>query len=101
MNTHKVQVLEIDDILDELLGDDKDSNEQLADELSLTGWTFGDTPYTLVKLLDFHAWLQEVVDENLVAGLYSRSQLDILAPFLNPIHELMKQDVYVNLEAMR
>lgn len=94
MNTHKVQVLEIDDILDELLGDDKDSIEQLADELSLTGWTFGDTPYTLVTLHDFHAWLQEVVAENLVHGLYARSQLDGLAPFLT-------QDVYVNLEAMR
>jgi hypothetical protein len=94
MNTHKVQVLEIDDILDELLGDDMDSMEQLSDEMTLTGWTFGDTPYTLVTLKDFHAWLQEVVDENLVDGLYARSQLDGLAPFLT-------QDVYVNLEAMR
>ena len=94
MNTHKVQVLEIDDIFDELLGDDKDSIDQLADELSLTGWTFGDTAYTLVPLRSIHAWLQEVVDERLVGGLYSRSQLDVLAPFL-------KQDIYVNLEAMR
>jgi len=94
MNTHKVQVLENDDILDELFGDDTDSMDQLADEMALTGWTFGDTPYTLVTIQDFHAWIQEVVDEKLVAGLHSRSQLDILAPFL-------KQDVYVNLEALR
>ena len=94
MNTHKVQVLEIDDIFDELLGDDKDSIEQLADELSMTGWTFGDTPYTLVTLHGLHDWLQDVVDEQLVGGLYSRSQLDVLAPFL-------KQDIYVNLEAIR
>ena len=94
MNTHKVQVLEIDDIFDELLGDDKDSIEQLAEALACTGWTFGDTPYTLVTLHDFHAWLQEVVDEEMVSGLYARSQLDVLAPFL-------KQDIYVNLEAMR
>jgi len=96
MNTHKVQVLEIDDILDELFGDDKDSMDQLADEMTLTGWTFGDTPYTLVTIQDFHAWIQDVVDEKLVAGLHSRSQLDILAPFLGE-----DQDVYVNLEALR
>jgi len=96
MNTHKVQVLEIDDVLDELFGDDKDSMDQLADEMALTGWTFGDTPYTLVTIQDFHAWIQDVVDENLVAGLYARSQLDILAPFLGE-----DQDVYVNLEAVR
>jgi hypothetical protein len=95
MNTYKVQVLEIDDILDELFGDDKDSMDQLADEMTLTGWTYGDTPYTLVRIRDFHAWLQDVVDENLVAGLYARSQLDILAPFLS------NEDVYVNLEALR
>ena len=94
MNTYKVQVLEIDDIFDELLGDDKDSIEQLADALACASWTFGDTPYTLVTLLDFHAWLQEVVDEELVSGLYSRSQLDVL-----PL--LLKQDIYVNLESMR
>jgi hypothetical protein len=96
MNTHKVQVLEIDDILDELFGDDTDSMDQLADEITLTGWTFGDTPYTLVRTRDFHAWLKDVVDGNLVAGLYARSQLDILAPFLGE-----DQDVYVNLEALR
>ena len=94
MNTHKVQVLDIADIFDELLGDDKDSIEQLLDELSMTGWTFGDTPYTLVTLHGLHDWLQDVVDEQLVGGLYSRSQLDVLAPFL-------KQDIYVNLEAIR
>ena len=94
MNTHKVQVLDIGDIFDELLGDDKDSIEQLLDELSLTGWTFGDTPYTLVTLHGLHDWLQDVVDEQLVGGLYARSQLDVLAPFL-------KQDIYVNLEAHR
>ena len=94
MNTHKVQVLDIADIFDELLGDDKDSIEQILDELSLTGWTFGDTPYTLVTLHGLHDWLQDVVDEQLVDGLYARSQLDVLAPFL-------KQDIYVNLEAYR
>jgi hypothetical protein len=96
MNTHKVQVLEIDDILDELFGDDKDSIDKLTDEMTLTGWTFGDTPYTLVRIRDFHAWLKDVVDENLVHGLYSRSQLDILAPFIGE-----EQDVYVNVEASR
>ena len=96
MNTHKVQVLEIDDILDELFGDDKDSIDKLTDEMTLTGWTFGDTPYTLVRIRDFHAWLKDVVDENLVHGLYSWSQLDILAPFIGE-----EQDVYVNVEASR
>ena len=95
MNTHKVQVIDIDDILDALFfADDIGSREQLLDELSLTGWTFGDTPYTLVTLHGLHDWLQDVVDEQLVGGLYARSQLDVLAPFL-------KQDIYVNLEAHR
>jgi hypothetical protein len=96
MNTHKVQVLEIDDVLDELFGDDKDSMDQLADEMTLTGWTFGDTPYTLVRVWDFYVWLKEVVDENLVAGLYAQNQLDILAPYRAEV-----LDVYVNLEAKR
>jgi len=97
MNTHKVQVLEIDDVLDELFfQDDVDSRDQVLHELAMTDWTFGDTPYTLVHVDDFYVWLKEVVDENLVDGLYDRNQLDILAPFLGE-----DQHVYVNLEAGR
>jgi len=96
MNTHKVQVLEIDDIMDALFfQDDVGSRDQVLDELAMTDWTYGGTPYTLVTVQDFHAWIQDVVDEHLVAGLYARSQLDILAPFLGE-----DQNVYVNLEAM-
>ena len=98
MKPHTLQVIDIDDILDELFGDDVDSMNQLVDELAMASWSYGDTPYeiavassTLVDIDAFIEFLRDCVSNEIVGSLTNEQ--------VNTIQALIPVDIYVNLEA--
>ena len=92
MKPYTLQVIDIDDILDELFGEDVDSMNQLVDELAMTNWTYGDTTYTLVDIYAFIEFLRDCVSNQIVATL-TNEQVEAL-------NAAIPVDIYVNLEAM-
>ena len=94
MKPHTVQVIDIDDILDELFGEDVDSMEQITEELSMGDWTYGSNAASLVEMGDFISFLADCVDNKICQTLTSYEQID------NVLGQYDKETMYyVDLEA--
>ena len=90
MKSYNLEVIDIDTILHELFGEDIDSIDQIIDELNISGWTYGDTPYTLVDIDAFLEFLQACADNEICQTLTQET--------VNYLRENIPVDVYVNLE---
>lgn len=106
MKSYNLEVIDMDTILHELFGEDIDSIDQIIDELNISGWTYGDTPYTLVAiaafavtpytLVDIDAFLeflQDCADNEICQTLTQET--------VNYLRENIPVDVYVNLEGTK
>ena len=93
MKSYNLEVIDIDTILHELFGEDIDSIDQIIDELNISGWTYGDTPYTLVDIDAFLEFLQACADNEICQTLTQET--------VNYLRENIPVDVYVNLEGIK
>lgn len=93
MKSYNLEVIDIDTILHELFGEDIDSIDQIIDELNISGWTYGDTPYTLVDIDAFLEFLQACADNEICQTLTQET--------VNYLRENIPVDVYVNLEGTK
>ena len=93
MKSYNLEVIDIDTILHELFGVDTDSIDQIIDELNISGWTYGDTPYTLVDIVAFLEFLQYCVD---TTSPYALTQETV-----NYLRENIPVGVYINLEGSK
>jgi len=91
MKMHTVQVVEIDQILDALFKDDAESMNKVVEYLIESGWTFGDTCYTLVNSDAFLEFLYECVPY--IPALTTEQ--------IEHLRDMIPAEVYVNLEAQR
>ena len=119
MKSYNLEVIDIDTILHELFGVDSDSIDQIIDELNISGWTYGDTqytirrirserhehrlraervvvsdtPYTLVDIDAFLEFLQDCVDNEICQTLTQET--------VNYLRENIPVGVYINLEGSK
>ncbi len=93
MKSYNLEVIDIDTILHELFGVDPDSIDQIIDELNISGWTYGDTPYTLVDIDAFLEFLQACVDNEICQTLTQET--------VNYLRENIPVSVYINLEGSK
>jgi hypothetical protein len=91
MKSHTVQVVDLDQILDALFKDDVESMNEVVEYLMESGWTFGDTCYTLVNIDAFLEFLYDCVSH--IPAL-TKEQIEHL-------RDMIPVEVYVNLEAQR
>ena len=92
LTPHTVQVVDIDSILDVLFKDDVESMNEVVEYLLSSGWTFGDTCYTLVNS---DAFFEFLYDCRLAATpALTTEQIEHL-------RDMIPVEVYVNLEAQR
>jgi len=92
MKMHPVQVVDLDQILDALFfEDDVESMNEVVEYLMESGWTFGDTCYTLVNIDAFLEFLYDCVQY--IPALTTEQ--------IEHLRDMIPVEVYVNLEAQR
>jgi hypothetical protein len=89
MKSHTVQVVDLDQILDALFKDDEESMNEVVEYLEMSGWTFGDTCYTLVNIDAFLEFLYDCVQD--IPALTTEQ--------IEHLRDMIPCEVYVNLEA--
>jgi hypothetical protein len=91
LTPHTVQVVDFDDIMDVLFTDDVESINEVVGYLMESGWTFGDTPYTLVASDAFFEFLY-AWGPHIPALTTER---------IENLRGTIPAEVYINLEARR